>query len=113
MVKLICLPDFGLQVIIIITISLLLPYHHYNHHYNHHYHHFNIDNNIDTSDSAKIDALFKLVDNATKQRYIRMNCHVAFLLIDIYRNYTDFHEEYMVRYLNKFKDPTFNHEFTR
>jgi hypothetical protein len=72
-----------------------------------------VDNAIDASNSTKLDLAYSNAPLADRNHYLLVNCNISNLLIDKYRQATDFHEEYMVRYLNKFKDPTFNHKFTR
>ena len=73
------------------------------------------DNDLDASNVTKLDIAYSKANKISQDKdyYLQINCNVSHLLIDIYRNHTDFHEEYMISYLNKFKDPTFNHQFTR
>ena len=41
-----------------------------------------------------------------------MSCNLSFLMQKVYRENTDFHDHYVVYYLNKYKDPKFHFNFT-
>ena len=72
-----------------------------------------VDNGIDASNSTKLDISFDKENANTKTQYLQLNCQISSLLIDKYRTNTSFHEEYVIRFLNKNKDPSFNHIFQK
>lgn len=49
---------------------------------------------------------------ASKEYYKEFACEFADLPYKVYSNSTPFHDDYFIRYLNKYKDPTFEHNFT-
>ena len=48
----------------------------------------------------------------TRQTFFYFAGNLTSLMYDVYRNYTEFHDIFVVKYLNKFKDPDFTHDFT-
>lgn len=50
--------------------------------------------------------------NEQRKPYIYLGCNISYLIHSIYRNSTTFHDEYVIRYLNKYKYPTYTHNFT-
>jgi hypothetical protein len=47
-----------------------------------------------------------------KDYYFHFSCNISILQHQIYRNATAFHDEYVVRFINKYKDPELKHNFT-
>lgn len=70
------------------------------------------DNGLITDDLPSLHAQFLLVDQTTRDRYFSMSCNLSILVYDVYRTKTDFHDNFVVRFLNKYKDPAFAHNFT-
>jgi hypothetical protein len=50
--------------------------------------------------------------SAKRDIFYDLSSNLSTLLYDVYRNSTDFHDIFVVKYLNKFKDPDFTHDFT-
>ena len=46
-----------------------------------------------------------------KMDWTLFGCNLTFLIHDVYRNSTNFHDEYVIRYINKYKLDTFTHTF--
>jgi len=49
---------------------------------------------------------------SSKEYYQNFACEMADLPYEVYSNSTSFHDDYFIRYLNKYKDPDFDHNFT-
>lgn len=54
---------------------------------------------------------FSRQSKSVKEQYFSVACNVSTLLHKVYREETPFHDEYVIRYINKFKDPALNHTF--
>lgn len=68
--------------------------------------------NIDQINSTLISVNFAKKSASQKQSLIYLGCNISYLMHSVYRNSTGFHDEYVIRYLNKYKYPTYSHNFT-
>jgi hypothetical protein len=55
---------------------------------------------------------FRQQNPSRKNYYKMMGCNVTYLIHKVYPTSTDFHDEYVIRYLNKYKLASFEHEFS-
>jgi hypothetical protein len=74
---------------------------------------FAVDYNISLVNSNALEGRFQNSSEAVQMKYLNFSCSIATLLFGIFPNTTVFHDEFVVRYLNKHKDPHFSHNFTR
>lgn len=70
------------------------------------------DNGVDISNRTKARTQFKGQSAATRSKYVSLLCNMSSLLYSVFPESTDFHDNYVVRYLNKRRDPQVNHTFT-
>ena len=55
---------------------------------------------------------FNRKSDSVKNYFMMMGCNMTYLMHSLYPTSTDFHDEYVIRYLNKYKLASFTHEFT-
>lgn len=55
---------------------------------------------------------FRLKSDREKEYYRWMACNISYLMFEGYRQGTDYHDKYVVNYLNTYKNPEFEHVFT-
>jgi len=72
---------------------------------------FGVANGIDTVNMTKVKLGFDALSAADRNYYFLQTCNISSLLHEVYPNKTDFHDKYVVRYLNKYRDVGFTHEF--
>lgn len=65
-----------------------------------------------TDNLTQLAVDFKNQPASLRNSYYHLSCNISVLLHDVYRNSTDFHDHFVVRFLNKYKDPNFSHNFT-
>jgi hypothetical protein len=54
-----------------------------------------------------------LRNNASyRESYFSLSCNISTLIQRVYREQTEFHDQYVIRYINKFKDPKLIYNFT-
>jgi hypothetical protein len=70
------------------------------------------DNGLITDNLTALHLQYGRLDQATKDHYFDLSCKLSVLMQDVYRTSTDFHDNFVVRFLNKYKDPEFAHNFT-
>lgn len=47
-----------------------------------------------------------------QEAYFQLACNISYLLHDVYRTQTDFHDIYVVKYVNRYKSSSLNHTFS-
>ena len=67
---------------------------------------------ISTVDKVEMVTKYSANNETVKLKYLHHSCNFSTLLYTVYRNATSFHQHFVVRFLNRFKDPTFSHDFT-
>jgi hypothetical protein len=68
--------------------------------------------NIDQSNATLIKLNYAKKSTTEKNQFIYLGCNISYLMHEVYRNKTTFHDEFVIRYLNKYKYPTYSHNFT-
>lgn len=73
-----------------------------------------VDYGISTRNMTYLYYAYKSVvkSQTLQQKYIDFACEFADLPYEKYVNYSGFHDDFVIRYLNKHKDPLFEHNFT-
>lgn len=67
-----------------------------------------------SNDPTYVEKQYLLLTTTLQQHhYFEMSCNLSFLLHVVYRKSTDFHDIYVIDYINKNKDSKFNHTFSR
>ena len=66
-------------------------------------------------DRAGSVALFKKKSHAAQMNYVWAACNMSSLIHSVYPTKTDFHEDYVIAYLNnpQYRDPSFTHKFSK
>lgn len=67
---------------------------------------------VSTVNETFFVAQYRKQSTAIRQIYQQLACNVSSLIHREFRTQTSFHDEYVVRYLNRRKDPNFVHDFT-
>eukprot|EP00602_Paraphysomonas_sp_CaronLab_P005233 CAMPEP_0185037540 /NCGR_PEP_ID=MMETSP1103-20130426/32098_1 /TAXON_ID=36769 /ORGANISM="Paraphysomonas bandaiensis, Strain Caron Lab Isolate" /LENGTH=1227 /DNA_ID=CAMNT_0027575557 /DNA_START=401 /DNA_END=4084 /DNA_ORIENTATION=- len=62
--------------------------------------------------ASAVAANFAKKSQTEKNKFIYFGCNISYLAHEVYRESTAFHDEYVIRYLNKYKLDSFEHEFT-
>lgn len=70
------------------------------------------DTGANTVNKTALHATYSLLSQTVKDKYIFLATNISYLIHSVFRTETAFHDEFVVRYLNKFKDPDFAHNFT-
>ena len=70
------------------------------------------DTGISTNNLTYLWIEYAKLDDVTKLTYVNLSCSLSYLIHQVYREATDFHDQYVVSYLNKYKDPDFHFNFT-
>lgn len=71
-----------------------------------------VDDGLSQVNQTAVLSYFRQQSHSRKHYYKMMGCNVTYLMHKIYPISTDFHDEYVIRYLNKYKLASFEHEFT-
>lgn len=72
-----------------------------------------IDTGFPTTNRSAINNHFTTGTTAdVRQKYLYFGCNVSTFFQRVYPNTTDFHDKYVIRFLNKFKEPLLTDEFT-
>ncbi len=67
---------------------------------------------ISTVNTTALYLLYNKISDADKQVYFYLAMNISYLIEVVYRTQTDFHDHYVVNYINKNKDSAFTHQFT-
>jgi hypothetical protein len=70
-----------------------------------------VDNGISGTDTTLLYSEFAKQSAAVKLRYQQLACNVTTLLYEVYPSVTDFHDKFVIKYLNRKKDTAFPHLF--
>lgn len=70
------------------------------------------DYGVSTVNSTSLGIAFKKESATIQEHYALFASNITYLLHEVYRKQTGFHDEYVVRYLNVNRDPNFHHNFT-
>lgn len=71
-----------------------------------------IDNSVSSVNRTLLYKRYGPLSQTIKDKYFFLAANLSTLLQFVYRTATGFHDEFVVRYLNKNKDPNFSHNFT-
>ena len=63
-------------------------------------------------DTASLFATYQAQPDAVHSRFTQFSCNVSSLIYEIYPGATDFHDQYVIGYINKYQDTKLNHNFT-
>jgi hypothetical protein len=67
---------------------------------------------INQINSTLVSMNYAKKSSVEKDQLIALGCNISYLLHEVYRNSTTFHDHYVIRYLNKYKYPSYSHNFT-
>jgi hypothetical protein len=67
---------------------------------------------LSTVNMTSVINRYRRYNSTYRESYFYLSCNISALLQDVYRTKTNFHDNYVVRYLNKFQDPDLNYNFT-
>lgn len=70
------------------------------------------DRGMNTDLMSNVTFQFGRQPYATQQKYMYLACNVSHLQYQVYRERTDFHDYYVVAYLNRYKDAALIHTYT-
>ncbi|KAJ1414999.1 hypothetical protein B484DRAFT_454671, partial [Ochromonadaceae sp. CCMP2298] len=70
------------------------------------------DTGESTFDFTLLNLKFTQQSESVREYYFHMSCNISYLIQQVYRESTVFHDNYVVYYLNKHRDPLFTHNFT-
>jgi hypothetical protein len=70
------------------------------------------DNGVVTDNLTFLHHEYQKIGDGLKTHYFDLSCNLSVLMQDVYRTSTGFHDNFVVRFLNKYKDPKFSHNFT-
>jgi hypothetical protein len=69
-------------------------------------------NEISLVNTTDLYINYRLLDDTEKERYFFLAMNISYLIENVYRSYTDFHDYFVINYINKYKDSTLTHTFT-
>lgn len=67
---------------------------------------------ISTVNTTALYLLYNKVSSTDKEVYFYLAINISYLMEVVYRTQTDFHDHFVVNYINKYKDSAFTHDFT-
>ena len=70
------------------------------------------DFGVSASNLTFLHVQYQKQSSDVQEYYLNFACNMSKLLHDVYRTETSFHDDYVMRYVNKYKDPELNHTFT-
>lgn len=70
------------------------------------------DAQVSTVNKTYLYLVYKNQSEEVKRNYLLFSCNVSYFLYEIYPTVTNFHDQFVVNYLNAEKDPLFAHNFT-
>eukprot|EP01038_Epipyxis_sp_PR26KG_P014212 gene14212-19069_t len=70
------------------------------------------DHGVSSVNLTLLQSKYALQSQHVKDYYFHASCNMSALLHVHYRQKTDFHDDYVIRYLNKYKDNNLKHNFT-
>lgn len=70
-----------------------------------------IENGISTVNTTDLFLRYNRISESRRKEYFFAAMNVSYLIHHVYRTESDFHDEFVIKYLNKYKDPDFTHEF--
>lgn len=71
-----------------------------------------IDYGITSLNMTYVQFKYKQQSKAVRSEYFLHSCNISSLIFKYYREETDFHDIFVVKYLNKYKEVSLNHTFT-
>lgn len=71
-----------------------------------------IHDGVSQINTSAVSANFAKKSAAQREYFINFGCNLSYAIHNSYREATDFHDRYVVEYLNLYKDPNFAHNFT-
>lgn len=71
-----------------------------------------INDGVSQINRSAVFANFKKKSPEQRAYFINFGCNISYALHKTYRDATDFHDKYVIAYLNLYKDPEFEHNFT-
>ncbi len=73
---------------------------------------FAVATGIDLVNATKLAISYSLLSKPLKDYYFNQACNMSSLLHEVYPTFSTFHDKYVIRYLNKYRDVGFTHTFT-
>eukprot|EP01042_Synura_sphagnicola_P003325 gene3325-4117_t len=67
---------------------------------------------LSTLNISELETSFQRLSSANRTRFTRLGCSIANLVYGVYPNATDFHDNYVIKYINLHKDPNLAHNFS-
>jgi hypothetical protein len=71
-----------------------------------------IHDGINQINATAVNANYNKKTTAQQRYFIDFGCNISYTVHKVYREMTDFHDHYVIEYLNLYKDPDFYHNFT-
>lgn len=71
-----------------------------------------VDNGVSAVNQTNLYFRFKQQPATIRKSYMYFACNMSYLLHNVYRTQTPFHDNFVVRFVNKYQDPLLNHTFT-
>jgi hypothetical protein len=74
-----------------------------------------VDHGYDGSTRSRMNTKFLQLNSTSGYQqldYFLLGCNISYLQYEVYPSMTDFHDNFVVRYLNMHADPQFSHRFT-
>ena len=73
---------------------------------------FGVATGKDLVNMTKVTMAYDLLSTSDQSYFFLQACNMSSLVHAVYPNRTNFHDKYVVRYLNKYRDVGFTHDFT-
>ena len=71
-----------------------------------------IQDGVSQINTTAVNHNYKSKSQSDKDYFINLGCNISYSIHKSYRDATDFHDKFVVAYLNLYKDPLFHHNFT-
>ena len=73
---------------------------------------FGVKQGVDLVNTTLLNIGYRNLGVTEKNEYFHAMCNISHLVHEIYPGNTDFHDQYVIRFLNKYHDDGFTHQFT-
>lgn len=65
-----------------------------------------------TDNVTALHSLYNRESSALKSHYFELSCNLSYLTYQVYRDASPFHDNFVISFINKYKDPLLQHTFT-